>query len=295
MPRCTACGTDNKAVAKFCRQCGAPMAQSAPGEDDDRTVIIPSTSTPPRTSPAASASGTAVPAEVVPPARHREADAAKSTRRPQPGKSAKGMEPLIALAVAVLVVLAGGGYFLWNATSEKPAAAPVEQPPASQPPAPPAAAPVPQPVPATAEPVPAVSAVPPQAESAAPPATTEETLAKPMPETTPEALSPPPTTASDKKAKDKATAKAARAERRKREAAENARRAASAPPGAVVEAPPTAPPVPKPDPETARWAKMKQELSECGSLHIFCREGVRWKYCNGYWGKVPACPSSGKN
>lgn len=294
MPRCSACGTDNKAVAKFCRQCGAPMGQSAPDEDDDRTVIIPSTAAPPRTSPAASASGSAVPDEVVPPARHREADAAKATRPLQPEKSAKGTGPLIALAAAAFAVLAGGGYFVWNAMSEKPAAAPVEQDPAPQP-EPPAAALAPQSAPAAAEPAPAAPAVPPQAESTAPPAAAEAPPATPEPETTPEPVATPAAGSVDKKAKDKAAAKAARAERRKREAAEKARRAASAPAPAVQEAAPPAPPAPKPDPETARWATMKRELSECGSLNVFCREGVRWKYCSGYWGKVPACPGSGKN
>jgi hypothetical protein len=117
-----------------------------------------------------------------------------------------------------------------------------------------------------------------------------------MPETAPQAIATPPTAATaDKKAKDKAAAKAARAERRKREAAEKARRAASAPAPAVQEAASPAPPAPKPDPEADRWARMKGELSECGGLNIFCREGVRWKYCNGYWGKVPACPGSARN
>ena len=65
---------------------------------------------------------------------------AKTTRTPQAEKSSKGAGPLIALAAVVLVVLAGGGYFLWSAMSDKPATIPVEQAPAPTS----AAAPAPQ-------------------------------------------------------------------------------------------------------------------------------------------------------
>ncbi len=39
MPRCLRCGTDNKATARFCRQCGAAMPDLASVEDDDSTAL----------------------------------------------------------------------------------------------------------------------------------------------------------------------------------------------------------------------------------------------------------------
>ena len=38
MPLCTACGTDNPEVARFCLACGAPIVASAPPEQERRPV-----------------------------------------------------------------------------------------------------------------------------------------------------------------------------------------------------------------------------------------------------------------
>jgi hypothetical protein len=41
---------------------------------------------------------------------------------------------------------------------------------------------------------------------------------------------------------------------------------------------------------------MAQENSACEAESFFarltCKEKVRWKYCQGYWGKVPQCPQA---
>lgn len=43
------------------------------------------------------------------------------------------------------------------------------------------------------------------------------------------------------------------------------------------------------------WTKMRAEMAACGKFNIFCQEKVRWRYCNGMWGKVPDCPQSSSN
>jgi hypothetical protein len=41
------------------------------------------------------------------------------------------------------------------------------------------------------------------------------------------------------------------------------------------------------------WAgEMRQELAQCGGF--FCREKVRWKYCNNRWNSIPEC-ATGQN
>jgi hypothetical protein len=61
-------------------------------------------------------------------------------------------------------------------------------------------------------------------------------------------------------------------------------------PPAVAMAPPVAAPV------SDRWARMDLELSQCTRedfiARVVCGQRVRFRYCDGYWGKVPACPGS---
>ena len=87
-------------------------------------------------------------------------------------------------------------------------------------------------------------------------------------------------------------------------------------PPKVATAPPPAPtvaPSPPPAPATSRaptvamappaaaqvsdrWARMDHELSQCTRedfiARVVCGQRVRFRYCDGYWGKVPACPGS---
>jgi hypothetical protein len=47
-------------------------------------------------------------------------------------------------------------------------------------------------------------------------------------------------------------------------------------------------------PVASDWlADMRQALDQCRS--IFCKERVRWKYCNHRWDSVPECASSQNN
>jgi hypothetical protein len=75
----------------------------------------------------------------------------------------------------------------------------------------------------------------------------------------------------------------------------------SLPPEPLPVAPPVAPPDPPPQTKAAPppdtlpstpaqpdWiSEMRQALDQCQSM--FCRERVRWKYCNQRWNSVPEC------
>jgi hypothetical protein len=62
------------------------------------------------------------------------------------------------------------------------------------------------------------------------------------------------------------------------------RAAAAAPPAAEAAAP------------VDRWTRRKEEMSRCTRedfiARVICGQRVRFRYCDGYWGKVPACPGS---
>ena len=72
----------------------------------------------------------------------------------------------------------------------------------------------------------------------------------------------------------------------------------------AAEAPAT-PPAPAPQvaaaptlpaPVVDRWTRMTDELSRCTRedfiARVICDQRVRFRYCNGYWGRVPQCPGN---
>lgn len=63
----------------------------------------------------------------------------------------------------------------------------------------------------------------------------------------------------------------------------------------VPERPPVVAAAPKP-PAVDRWAQMNDELSRCTRedfiSRVICDQRVRFRYCNGYWGKTPQCPAN---
>jgi len=80
---------------------------------------------------------------------------------------------------------------------------------------------------------------------------------------------------------------------------------------AVEKATPPAPPAPEAAPARAatlpapvaapssppdRWARMKDDLSRCTRedfiARVVCDQRTRWRYCDGYWGKVVQCPGN---
>jgi hypothetical protein len=86
-------------------------------------------------------------------------------------------------------------------------------------------------------------------------------------------------------------------------AAARARSTAQPPPAAgagTTEAPAPAPaavartPAPAAAPQPDRWAQMHEAMARCKREDFFrrigCEQSVGLQYCEGYWGKVPQCP-----
>ena len=323
MTRCTACGADNKAVAKFCRQCGASLAVAAvpAAGEDEHTVMMPPPPPPGAArvkpeAPAATAGADMTP--VFPPDATRRVSSAETMIPPPPAprsqpayaapRGAAATPPakrnqmplLIGLGVVALAVLGAGGYYAWTLT--RPAGQEAASPPAvAQAPA--AAAPAAPPPPIAAEPV--RSSPPETAPTAAPeptvvPAATDiatpAAAPPPKPETTPEAPAVPKSGAAAKPGEG-AKGTPARPEKAKRKSLAETKSQAPPPPAATEPAAapqPQAAPAPQPDPQTARFARMQDEMRACGTFNVFCQERVRWKYCSGYWGKVPQCPGGSR-
>ena len=66
---------------------------------------------------------------------------------------------------------------------------------------------------------------------------------------------------------------------------------------AVTPALPAAAPAPaRAAPPADRWTRMEDELSRCTRedfiTRVICGQRVRFRYCDGYWGKAPQCPAS---
>jgi hypothetical protein len=339
--RCPSCGTDNKAVAKFCRRCGKPLG--AVEQDDDRTVIAvpPSATTVDET--------TIIQAAAVRPDKWNVSGALPPQSPPHEARTASaparsGRSVWIAFSLVGLAALAAGIYFVWSAmgrdTSPGVPAEALPPPQTGAPSAPPPAALVPperreEPVAAPAHAPSAAQAPATPAPSAAPQAAARQESAPPvaagtsaapataMPADAPRLGAAPPAPAgrgaeariereraADRKAeRDKAAARekaqrdkaaeqeraAARAETARREAAER-QQAAAAERERQAEAAPMRPAA-QPSPDATRWGRMRQELQACGEGFgaFFCKERVRWRFCDGYWDKVPECPQGARN
>jgi hypothetical protein len=61
--------------------------------------------------------------------------------------------------------------------------------------------------------------------------------------------------------------------------------------GTMAQGRPSPPQTAQPD----RWQLMKEAMARCAGDNFFkrvaCEQGVGLQYCEGYWGKVPQCPS----
>lgn len=53
---------------------------------------------------------------------------------------------------------------------------------------------------------------------------------------------------------------------------------------------------PAPSRAPDRWQRLDEELAQCTRqdfiARVICAQRARFRYCEGYWGKVPACPGS---
>ena len=72
--------------------------------------------------------------------------------------------------------------------------------------------------------------------------------------------------------------------------------AADAPAPPIARAPEIAAAPSASAPVVDRWTRMTDELSRCTRedfiARVICDQRVRFRYCNGYWGRVPQCPGS---
>jgi hypothetical protein len=138
-------------------------------------------------------------------------------------------------------------------------------------------APLPEPVPSAA---PAPETVPPAAESPAlpPPATEPPVQIEPLPPR------PAPHVASRP------------AKRAPEQQAETPAPPSAKPTTAVPAAPSAAAAQAAPQRVVDHWQRMEDEMSHCTRedfiSRVICGQRVRFKYCDGYWGKVPQCPAS---
>lgn len=78
-------------------------------------------------------------------------------------------------------------------------------------------------------------------------------------------------------------------------------RSASPPPKAAAAPPaPAAAPVPAPVQvaNAEHFTQMRDEMARCSSSSLIpriqCEQRIRARYCDGYWGTVPDCPTSGR-
>ena len=309
--KCTACGNENQPGAKFCVHCGVVL-MAAPAAAFSPTST--SASTPPSSSataqrPIAPAPTPAMPgATPVPPAAAVASTGAASaamlepTEPPVAAPSSRTIGLAVA-AVAILAVIVAGGYLGYRllageGAKQSTAAADSSNVAASPPaPAPPAEAPKDISPPTTQEASPTTAtapatSVPPEstasAASASTPASSPGASAMPgkpsdvakaptgipktaAPKTVPQpqpvpAIPPTPAPAPPAAAPSKAPAKA---------------------PAVVAQAPAV---------QGDRWQMLADEMARCKKEDLFsrfvCEQRTRAHYCEGYWGKVPQCPST---
>jgi hypothetical protein len=140
----------------------------------------------------------------------------------------------------------------------------------------------PAPAPSATPPAPTQQATPEPATVAPPPASTPSSAEKSGPTPSP-AIEPPAKPAPRPKAQPRPPAPAA----------------VTPPPAPEPELQPAPAPAPKAAPAPAapvndRWAQMNGELARCKGedfiRRVACDQRVRYRYCQGYWGKVDQCP-----
>jgi len=199
------------------------------------------------------------------------------------GTAASRVPLIIGAAVLALAVIGVGGYYGYRmlfsgdsagrtASSEPPVStAPVTEPPTG-------AAPQSPPQDATSM----------QSTPTTPPASELKSAAKDVPSVTPDTTKAPGATTS---AKDSSKSQAAKS-------ASSSSTGGATPP--ATETPKAAVPARGPtDPQQTaqpnRWQQMKEAMSRCSGETFFkrvaCEQAVGLQYCEGYWGKVPQCPS----
>ena len=297
---CIHCGAEQSvptpiaavAAASIARRSGREAANAAHADPVQASAPDTATDTHDRALPPFAANGVAHAANSDQPARPAYADAPR--RR---GLAVAVVAGLVAVTIAVVAAVAwrmtGETQSVMTANAPKDTAkrAPVAPPPPEQP-----------------APVATSTATPPAASETAP-AATSETASEVVPpassraETLPadngvpveiKPLPPHPSTASRAHRapppKPAATATATAQPPEPAPAAETPK---------VVQAPPPVHRAAAPAATTHaidRWQRLDNELSRCTRedfiTRVICGQRVRFRYCDGYWGKVPQCPGN---
>jgi len=269
--KCAGCGKEIAQTAHYCDHCGARqpasggrMAQMGGEAVDAAAATSVSTSSPRRGGSIAFVIGTVLAVALV--------------------------------AVAAWRVLDhGSAPFETRATGEAPASVPsgAVPPPADQ-----SAAPLPP-----AEPLPPVDTGNPAEEGGGTSAAAASDTST-MEESAPAAAPAPPATGERPAGADKGAAPRARgATATKAAKPVKPARPATAATTAVApgsSASPTAnaaqAPTPAPAPANDHWARMEEDMAKCTREdfinRVICAQRVKYRYCPGYWGKVPQCPGS---
>ena len=296
--KCSICGTESKVDARFCSGCGATLVLPKTDETmlDLRTalyrrpVIVPAV--PPGANAASAPVGKAPSAN--PP---RAIDSA-------PSKSTTGALVLVLIAVGFIayfvyqVATTLGAPWIAALTS---ASSPPMQSVETQQSALPAVDKVAELAPPVVRSPTPVPATPPTTSEVAPPAAVEPKVAAPLP-TSPKRSSAP--AAAKGSSAGKSAAKPASPSK---SAAAAPRRAAAKAPAAATDPEPLPPagpmtaPAPAVAPEPAppqpdRWQEMSDALANCAQENfigrVVCEQRLRFRYCNGYWGRVAQCPDA---
>ena len=320
--KCASCAAENPAGARYCSQCGAeqalptPIAAVAAAVSGQRHASV---------ARAANAARADLPddRDAEPVARPNVVVAASiggprnaPQRQPRTHADAAPAQPayargpsnghlaafLIVLAFAIAAVAFGAWKLLGGEFRPGTRASGTDQSVMSS--FPPEATPLRRPPPGTAESVPSApsAASPPPPAASAPPsaASQQPSEAAATPEasrTTGGAVTP-----SQPIEIRPLPAKPAPRPAHRRAAPEKTQQAARQP---VAEAPATTPeraaevataPTAAPPPVVDRWTRMTDELSRCTRedfiARVICDQRVRFRYCNGYWGRVPQCPGN---
>jgi hypothetical protein len=296
---CASCGSHNPAGARYCTRCGAELSDPTP----IAAVAAAANGAMARAARAQAANAAHADAAAASLQAANQASADPAWRqqphevdvRDPPALPAYGQVPPrrgIALALLVACVIAAAVVIAWRLTGsersdavaeravpEGDANAPTAPPPLTAAPATPAESP------SLTSPPAAPSAA---AQSAPPVPAADDARAANAEASQPVEITPLPA----RPAPPRTTRRAA-PEKSAPPAAASAPAASPPPPAPVARAPVAAPSA---LPIHDRWARMNEELSRCTRedfiARVICGQRVRFRYCEGYWGKVEACPAS---
>ena len=297
---CGSCGTHNPPGARYCTGCGAALAEPTPIAAVAAAAANGAMARAARTQ-AANAAQADPAAPLLQAANQASADPAWRERPPL-GEVPEGPAPpaydaapprrgIAMMLLALCVIAAVAVVTLWQFAREPAPADTVAGHEASADGTPSVATP---PTPAAP---PADAAPPPvTAESAVPAnATADRNAATSQAATSGEPGQPVEITQLPARPAPPRTARRPAAEKTAPSVAATPAPAASPAPSppTVARAPATVPSV---APVADRWSKMNDELARCTRedfiARVICGQRVRFRYCEGYWGKVEACPAS---